>query len=203
MLPAPVRTSLIAAAAILFIAGCADAPITAADILADGQLRRSSVLHEQNIHAASEANRPKAQLAERLRVTGILATQADGPLEDMTRFPLDSEAIYLHLRADDLSEPRPVTFVWTHHDNQGERRRETMGFLQPAETITLASSLPLNPEIEGQEPDPLAAAGRWTIEVYSTDANGRSLVFERDFEVLEVAAYEAMLAEASTAGVPH
>lgn len=206
MVAPAVRTHFIAAAlplVLAFAAGCADAPITAADLQADGQLREETPGSQQSVHAASDANQPKAQVAARLQVTGLLAGQADGPLEDATRFPLEAEAIYLHLRADDLEQPRPVTFVWLH----GDARRETMGFLQPSETISLAASLPLARYVEeGMNPvpdegsvelDPLAQAGEWKVEVYSTDATGRSLVFEREFEVLPADAYEAMLAESS------
>ena len=202
-----VRTTLIAAALVLSAAACADAPITAADLQADGQLREQAS-SQQSIHAASDVNRPKAQRAERLLVTGLVAAQSEGALEDATRFSLDSEAIYLHLRADSIDEPRPVTFVWLH----GDQRRETMGFLQPSETISLAASLPLARFVDegfapaaldaepAGDPDPLTLTGGWTVEVYSSDANGRSLVFEREFEVLEAEAYEALLtAEAEQA----
>jgi hypothetical protein len=185
MLQAPVRISPLAVIALVLTAACADAPITAADIQADGQLRSHSLSHAASVDA------PKTQRAEHLRVTGLLAAQADGPLEDATRFSLDSESIYLHLRADDLSEPRPVTFVWIH----GDHRRETMGFLQPSETISLAASLPLLPtESPTDTADEWVATGAWKVEVYSTD----DLVFEREFEVFEPEAYEALLlAEAS------
>lgn len=195
------RTSLIAAAIVLsglFTAACADAPITAADLQADGQLREQQADSQQSVHAASETNRPKAQVAERLQVTGLVAAQADGPLEDATRFALDSESIYLHLRADGLTQPRPVTFVWLH----GDQRRETMGFLQPSETLSLAASLPLaryveeamavTPPAEQVEPDPLAQTGVWKVEVYGADSS-RNLVFEREFEVLSVEAFEALI----------
>ena len=197
-----VRTPLIAAAALALFStvACADAPITAADLQADGQLRQRSS-SQQSVHASSDTNRPKAQRAEHLQVTGLLAAQAEGPLEDANRFSVEGEAIYLHLRADDLSEPRPVTFVWIH----GDERRETMGFLQPVETIALAASVALDrplqrPEVDEPVParnefDPIANVGSWTVQVYSTDANGRSLVFEREFEVLEAEAYETFLAE--------
>ena len=196
------RTLLAIAPLVLVLAaGCADAPITAADLQADGQLRAQDAGSQQSVHAASETNRPKAQVAEQLQVMGLLAGQESGALEDATRFSLDAEAIYLHLRADELQQPRPVTFVWLH----GDQRRETMGFLQPSETISMAASLPLaryveegmNPDPEVRvEPDPLAQAGAWKVEVYSTDANGRSLVFEREFEVLPADEYEALLAVA-------
>ncbi|HLT40424.1 MAG TPA: hypothetical protein VK034_29295 [Enhygromyxa sp.] len=198
------RHPSIAAFALLLTAACADAPITAADIQADGQLRQTASPSQQSVHAASERE-PKLQTAEHLRVTGLLAAQADGPLEDATRFSLESEAIYLHLRVDDLNEPRPVTFVWT----RGEHRRETMGFLQPAETISLAASLPLAQyadtesvlELVGEwaVANQWTAIGEWKLEVYSTDSH-RSLLFERDFEVIEPEIYEAMqLADASAA----
>jgi hypothetical protein len=214
MLQTPVRIFPLAVIALLLTVACADAPITAADIQADGQLRQTTSNSQQSVHAANE-HEPKAQRAEHLRVTGLLAGQADGPLEDATRFSLESEAIYLHLRADDLSEPRPVTFVWIHSGDWGEHRRETMGFLQPAETISLAASLPLarysKDKAEGELAaglgaaliDESAAAGEWKVEVYSADTNGRSLVFERAFEVIEPEAYEAMLLAEASAGVSH
>jgi hypothetical protein len=214
-----VRTPLIVAALVssalvwALTAGCADAPITAADLQDDGQLREQAD-QQQSVHAAS-SHKPKAQLAEHLRVTGLVATEAEGPLEDATRFSLDSEAIHLHLRADGLDEPRPVTFVWLH----GDQRRETLGFLQPSETISPVASLPLAryledgfaaelPTLPTTPPDPAALAaslaGPWKVEVYSTDANGRSLVFEREFEILEAESYEAWQlaqAEGSPTGV--
>ena len=84
--------------------------------------------------------------------------------------------IHLHLRADDLTEPRPITFVWIH----GDDRRETMGFLQPSETISLAASLPLarlaTPVPALAEQPFIPVAGAWKVEVYSAE----TLVFERD-----------------------
>jgi hypothetical protein len=193
-----VRHSLIAALALLVAVNtaCADAPITADDIQADGQLRPDSQPSaQQSVHASN--GQQLAQQAEHLRVTGLLAAQAEGPLEDATQFATTSEAIHLHLRADDLTEPRPVTFVWIH----GDDRRETMGFLQPSETISLAASLPLarlattleaeperikasNPIVPVPEQPFIPVAGTWKVEVYSAE----SLVFEREFEVTELLA---------------
>ena len=192
------RTFLIVAA-LASLAACADAPITAADLQADGQLREHTMSSQQSNFAASETS--QTQTAEQLRVTGMLAPQAEGALEDATRFSLEAESIYLHLRADGLDQPRPVTYVWTH----GEQRRETMGFLQPKETISLAASLPLADFVEAAEeaaalaaksedaPEAPILTGSWTVEVYSTSQNGRSLVFERDFEILDAEAFEALL----------
>lgn len=190
------RTSLIAVATLLLglsSAACADAPITAADLQSDGQLREGS---QQSVLAASAANRPAVQQAEQLQVTGVVAAESEGPLEDATRFSVDSEAIHLHLRAEDLQSPRPVTFVWTH----GDQRRETMGFLHPAETLSHAASLPLalplerlaDPDAQAEREadfDRLEHAGDWKVEVYSAESAGRSLVFERAFEILDADAY--------------
>ncbi|EDM79841.1 hypothetical protein PPSIR1_32118 [Plesiocystis pacifica SIR-1] len=193
------RTFFIAVAALALTAACADAPITAADLQADGQLRERPT-SQQNVLAAVPASRPQAQRAERLAVTGLLASEAEGALEDTTRFSVEGESIHLHLRADDLAEPRPVTFVWTH----GDERRETLGFLQPSETLSMAASLPLtrplvrDPDLQDDSDgdfDPAAHLGLWQVEVYSTDSTGRSLVFEREFEVLTVEAFEATLLE--------
>jgi hypothetical protein len=211
-----VRTPLIVAALVLgasmIAAGCADAPITAADLQDDGQLREQAG-QQQSVHAAS-VQQPKAQVAEHLRVTGIVAAVADGPLEDATRFSLDAESIHLHLRADGLAEPRPVTFVWLH----GDQRRETLGFLQPSETISPVASFPLARYVEeglalppsedefdpaSLPDDPASLLGSWKVEVYSTDATGRSLVFEREFEILDPESYEAwQLAQGLAAAPP-
>ena len=47
------------------------------------------------------------------------------------------------------AEPRAVTFVWLH----GDERRETMGFLQPVETIALAASVALDRPLQRPEVD--------------------------------------------------
>ena len=171
----------------LATAACADAPITAADLQSNGELRHGT----QNIHSATE-RADVTQRASHLHVTGLLAAQAAGPLEDATRFSSEVEAIHLHLRADDISEPRPVTFVWTH----GDVTRETLGFLQPTETLSLSASLPLLPDERDTEPAPVA--GTWKVEVFSTGSGltqSRSLLFEREFEILTTEQFEALEAE--------
>lgn len=183
---------------LLALAACADAPITAADLQSNGELlqgtQSASVGHpaHASVHSTAERAEP-TQRAAYLHVSGLLAAQADGPLEDATRFSAEVEAIHLHLRADDISEPRPVTFVWTH----GDVTRETLGFLQPAETLSLSASLPLLPASDS-DAEPLPVAGAWKVEVFSASpglAQSRSLLFEREFEILTVEQFEMLGAE--------
>jgi hypothetical protein len=200
-----VRTSLLSFglfAIALTAAACADAPITAADLQSNGELLQGT----QNVHSTAQ-RQDVTQRAAHLHVTGLLAAQADGPLEDATRFSAEVEAIHLHLRADDISEPRPVTFVWTHHA-QTDVTRETLGFLQPTETLSLSASLPVLPP----EALPIAAGatppsleGAWKVQVFSTGTglgHPRSLLFEREFEILGVEQFE-LLAVEQARGVPH
>jgi hypothetical protein len=179
----------------LFAAACVDAPITAADLQSNGELLQGT----QNVH--STAQRPDVtQRAEHLQLTGLLAAQAEGPLEDATRFSEEVEAIHLHLRADDISEPRPVTFVWTH----AGITRETLGFLQPTETLSLSASLPVLPAERDAEPLP-DPTGAWKVEVFSAApglGQARSLLFEREFEILSAEQFEAMQVEQAR-GVTH
>ncbi len=94
------------AIALFSLAACADAPITAADIQGDGQLRERPN-REQSVLAASETRRPQPQKAQTLAVTGVLAAQHEGALEDATRFSTEFEAIHLHLRANEIERPVP------------------------------------------------------------------------------------------------
>ena len=102
----------------------------------------------------------------------MLAAQPEGALEDAAEFPASAGAVHLHVRADSLMEPRPVTFVWTHED----AREVVTGVLAPTTTLTLAASHPISPE----------QAGRWQVEVFSADAAGGpgQLLFRREFQVL-------------------
>lgn len=176
---------------VLALGACADAPITAADLQSNGELRQGT----QHVHALDvTAATQQAQLATHQSVTGVIAAQADGPLEDATRFSDEMPAIHLHLRAEDIAEPRPVIFVWTH----GEQIRETLGFLQPSETLRLAASLPLEAPAGARETEQLSPTGTWTVEVFSAGptAQSHSLLFEREFEILAADEYEALAAAA-------
>lgn len=161
-----VRTPLLAFA--LLFPACVDAPITEAHLAPDGQLRA-------NAEQSSFSARPRVSAGQAVQVAAVLAAQSDGPLEDAAEFMADVGAVHLHLRADSLMEPRPVTFVWTHAGT----REEVAGVLAPTTTLTLAASHPIAPDQPDQK-------GRWEIEVFSSDATGGAgeLLFRREFLVL-------------------
>jgi hypothetical protein len=167
-LPQILAFSALALPAVLSVSGCADAPITPAQIQANGQLRAGLQQSEfQNL------DRPPArQTAQSLLLTAVLAAQSEGALEDSNRFLAGDEAtVFLHLRADKLDEPRPVRFTWTY----GEQVEETMGFLMPSETLAMAASHVL----------PVEQAGTWTVQVHEVSPFGTDpLLFERSFEVV-------------------
>lgn len=183
----------LAAFLVLALGACADAPITAADLQSNGELRQGT----QHVHAVDAT--AATQHATHQSVTGVIAAQADGPLEDATRFSDATPAIHLHLRAEDIAEPRPVIFVWTHVTGEpDEQVRETLGFLQPSETLRLAASLPLELPPAARDSEQVSMTGTWKVEVFSAGATpqSRSLLFEREFEVLPVDQYEALAAAA-------
>ncbi|RPI40960.1 MAG: hypothetical protein EHM59_21220 [Betaproteobacteria bacterium] len=172
-MPALSLPPLVAPLALAFglaCSACADAPITPAQIQADGSLR--SGLQQSEFQAPE---RPTArQTAQTLQLTAVIAPQAEGALEDTHRFVLPSgqpEAVaFLHLRADRLQEPRAVRFTWIH----GDAREETMGFLMPSDTLALAASHTFGPD----------QAGEWTVQVHAVSPFGTDpLLFERTFEV--------------------
>jgi len=158
-----VRTVFLALA--LVLPACVDAPITEAHLAPDGQLRAG-------LEQSSFSARPQASSRQAVQVAAVLAAQAEGALEDAAEFSASAGAVHLHLRADSLMEPRPVTFVWTHADS----REEVQGVLAPTTTLTLAASHPISPD----------STGRWEVEVYAADAAGAAgeLLFRREFLVL-------------------
>jgi len=157
---------LLVSVPLLGVAACVDAPITPAQLEADGQLKHDA---GQAVFGAEERV-PNRQRAERLQLTAVLAGVAEGPLEDKATFILgEDESVNLHLRADKLDESRPVTFTWIH----GEDRLESMGFLNPTETLKPYASHELSDEDTGE----------WTVEVHSGGPFG-AVVYEREFEVV-------------------
>lgn len=159
-----VRTLLALLVAALAVPACVDAPITEAHMTPDGHL---APFGPQSPFAAATTG----TWGQAVQVAAVLATQADGPLEDAAVFPAEAGAVHLHLRADSLMEPRPVTFVWTH---AGVAVEES-GVLAPSPTLALAASQPLGPD----------QRGLWEVAVYGVDAaGGRELLFRREFQVL-------------------
>ncbi len=147
---------------------CVDAPITEAHLAPDGQLRA-------NLEQSSFSARPQVSAGYAVQVAAVLAAQADGPLEDAAEFLASAGAVHLHLRADSLMEPRPVTFVWTHAGT----REVVQGVLAPTTTLTLAASHPISPD----------SVGRWEVEVHAADTatlggTAGELLFRREFLVL-------------------
>lgn len=159
-------TNLLSIVAALLVVGCVDAPITPEHILPDGQLRSDLSSSQAAFAAASER-----AIGRAVQVAAVLAAEAAGPLSDAAAFPAEVGSVHLHLRADSLLEPRPVTFVWTH----GESREEVPGVLAPTTTLALAASHPLGPD----------ERGRWKVEVFTLAGDEPAqLLLTREFEVL-------------------
>ncbi len=148
----------------LFLPACVDAPITAAHMAPDGQLRGA----EQWSFAAHAEGVERAAV----QVAAVLAVQADGPLEDAAVFSSEAGAVHLHLRADRLLAPRSVIYVWTHENEHDESR----GVLTPTPTLTLAASHPISSD----------ERGTWTVEVVGIDDAGNpgEVLLRREFQVL-------------------
>lgn len=122
----------------------------------------------QGAFAAQTAEASQAAV----QITAVLATQPDGLLADAAAFTPSAEAVYLHLRADRLASPRPVTFVWTH----GDQREEVEGLLAPSTTLTMAASHHLDAE----------SVGTWKVEILgeAVEDGSQPTLFEREFYVL-------------------
>lgn len=169
-------------------AGCVDAPITSAQLQADGSLAAGSA--QQLFETADAEVAP--QVAQALQLTAVLAAESEGALEDRKEYLLgQDERVHLHLRADGLEEARPVKFIWTHQtgadgqpatDEQGQPLEaiETMGFLTSSETLEMAASRGLGE----------ADLGTWQVEVRGVGPFG-ALLTQRSFEVRDPQAPEA------------
>lgn len=145
--------------------GCADAPITADQLEADGQLRASSL--EQSAFSAQE----RTTTRRAAQISAVLAAEADGPLADSNRFDADVGEVHLHLRADGIDGDRPVVFRWTHRGSAAT----VEGRLIPGEAMALAASLPIDPE----------RTGPWKVEILGAPSPGGEpvVLFERNFEI--------------------
>jgi hypothetical protein len=157
------RVAILALAAVL-VPACVDAPITADQLESNGQLRDPAL--EQSAFSAQERSTQRAA-----QISAVLAAQAAGPLNDAVSFPANVGQVNLHLRADGIDGPRPVTFRWTH------RGQATLveGTLTPGDTLALATSFTVDPK----------RIGPWTVEVLGSATAGEEpvVLFEREFDV--------------------
>ncbi|MCH9688729.1 MAG: hypothetical protein K0V04_45275 [Deltaproteobacteria bacterium] len=152
--------------AMALLPGCVDAPITPDQLEADGQLRSGAL--EQSAFSARETTTPQRAA----QISAVLAAEAEGPLEDAKRFPADVGQVNLHLRADGLDGARPVVFRWTHRGDAALMN----GTLASGDTLSLATSFPIDPE----------RTGPWTVEILGapSDSGEKPVVlFEREFEI--------------------
>jgi hypothetical protein len=167
------RRSLLAPALSLGLAaiagGCVDAPITPDQLEPSGRLSASA-------HQAAfglEASPPAPQRA--VTMSAVLAAEAAGALADRHEFRAAELGaggmIHLHVRADGLTQPRAVTYRWTHLDTGTVSL--TPGVLAPADALGHAASLAV------------PHAGAWTVEILgAADDDGPApVLFSRDFVV--------------------
>lgn len=149
------------------LGACVDAPVTQDQLEDNGELKPRAGLGQV---AMATQTRPVAQTAARM--SAVLAAQPSGPLQDAGLFGADVGVVHLHLRADGLANPRPVTVRWTHEGVAVAFPSE----LSPSGALSLTSSMPILPD----------QAGKWRVEVLGTAEAGRAapLLFEREFEVV-------------------
>ena len=152
----------------LALSGCVDAPITPDQLQADGSLRPMG--REQAAFSAAEL--PSQQLQEVVQVSAVLASQAEGPLQDGNVFDADVGTIHLHVRADGLLQARAVVYRWRHE----ELTVLEPGRLSPAGSLSLGTSFDIDPELYGH----------WEVDVLTQpDTSGERprVLFHREFEV--------------------
>lgn len=167
------RSTLISLATIaLGLPGCVDAPITPDQLQENGDLRGGSALRAEQAAFSAVEQPPVTQRAT--QISAVLAEVGSGPLSDRSRFESDVGTVHLHLRADGLSQERPVAFRWTHVES-GEAV-VVPGTLLPAETLRHVATHTIEPE----------KTGAWTVEVLA-EAPGpdgvASVLWRRDFDV--------------------
>jgi len=155
---------------LLCVAACADTPIAAEQVQADGTLTQEVPTAAQMVAAAVDATM-HAQ-ARPVQLASVLATASQGALQDAARFPADVGKVHLHVRADHMpdgvGEPA-VVYVWSHDDTIVE----VPGRLSAGTTMTLAASHPIA----------RSQTGDWRVEIFLDRPEGRALLHARDFEV--------------------
>lgn len=115
------------------------------------------------------------QVAQFVRVSAVLAAQADGALEDRAQFDPSVGTVYLHVRADGLLDARRVTFRWRHDGIT----TEIPGTLQASDAMALGASFDIAPE----------QTGHWEVDVLAEPSAGEApndqprVLFHREFVV--------------------
>ena len=114
-------------------------------------------------------------VAQAVRVSAVLASEPEGPLEDRAEFAANVGTVYLHVRADGLLSSRRVVYRWKH----GEFEVEIPGTLVASDAMALGTSFDIPPE----------QAGHWEVDVLA-DAEGAQapdgepqVLFHREFVV--------------------
>ncbi len=158
--------------ALAMTTACADAPITAAQLAEDGQLRAES---DSSVALFAAEPVPEARLeAQPISLSAVLATDVEEAptLKQRSRRGKAVEQVYnLMLDGEGLRGPLPVAIVWSHHDQS----REQTAVVQPGADRFLAAT-------QRFEPD---AAGKWRVEVYALRAGDRDLMLAREFEITQ------------------
>ena len=171
--PLGVSFGIIAA---LALGACVDAPITADQLQADGTLRGGYA--GGGVQQAAFSAEPQ-KIAQAVRVSAVLASQAEGPLEDRAEFSAGVGTVYLHVRADGLLSSRRVIYRWRH----GDFVVEVPGTLLSTDALMLGTSFDIAPE----------QSGHWEVDVLVDAAQGQApgqgpgsepqVLFHREFVV--------------------
>lgn len=153
---------------VLFVVACADAPITADQLEADGVLRGAPRQPDQ---AAFSAHRGEMRQASIVALSSVLAVQNAGALEDRDHFDANVGAIHLHVRADGIESPRPVSFRWIH----GDQAIVVPGTLASSDTMMYAASVEVRPH----------QVGPWRVEVATTGSGAEppEVIYSREFTI--------------------
>ncbi len=157
----------------LTLVACVDAPITADQLQADGTLRGGYAAGGMQQAALSAE---PGQVSQAVRVSAVLASEAEGPLEDRAEFGANVGTVYLHVRADGLANSRRVVYRWRHDDFVVE----TPGTLLTTDKLALGTRFEIAPE----------QSGHWEVDVLedtpavgTDDGTEPRILFHREFVV--------------------
>lgn len=178
--PLGARFGFIAALTLpLGLSACVDAPITADQLQADGTLRGGYA--GGGVQQAALSAEPQ-KIAQAVRVSAVLASQAEGPLEDRAAFSAGVGTVYLHVRADGLLNSSRVIYRWRHDDFVVE----VPGTLLSTDALMLGTSFDIAPEQSGHwEVDVLADSTQTADGQAAGQAPGSEpqVLFHREFVV--------------------